>query len=161
MSGEYWAELENNHHYIIVDSIHDRTYYCPAEDVANHLSRTMNNYVKTIRRLRAENRNLKEVKRAPVFEIRRELDEGDVHVAFVDDETLAQTFCDKHKDCSYGQISMTKYPLELEVARTEVPCCGSCCYCDDIPDEHEGFCNKLDESVSLTGYCNDWMYEDF
>ena len=25
MSGEYWVELENNHHYIIVDSINDRT----------------------------------------------------------------------------------------------------------------------------------------
>lgn len=161
MSGEYWVELENNHHYIIVDSINDRTYYCPAKDVANTLTRKMNNYVKIIGRLRAENRHLKTVKKAPVFEISRRLDETWEHVAFVDDETLAQTFCDKHRDCSYGQINMTKYPLHLEGARTNVPCCESCSSCELIPDdEYEGYCNNLEENVSLTGKCEDWTFED-
>ena len=104
---------------------------------------------------------LGQVKKAPVFEISRRLDETWKHVAFVDDETLAQTFCDKHKDCSYGQINMTKYPLHLEGARTNVPCCESCSSCEPIPDDkYEGYCKNLEENVSLTGKCEDWTFED-
>lgn len=160
MTEEYWAELEDNHHYIIVDSTHERTYYCPSKDVANTLSHKMNNYLKTIRRLRAENRTLKETKKAPVFEISRRLDETWEHVAFVDDETLAQNFCDKHRDCSYGPILITKYPLQLEGARENVPCCKTCTHCKLNPDGTKGFCEECEDSVSLTGYCNDWMDRD-
>ena len=161
MSGEYWVELENNHHYIIVDSINDRTYYCPAKDVANTLTHKMNNYVKIIGRLRAENRRLKEAKKVPVFEITRKLDETEEHVAFVEDETLAQIFCDNHKDCSYGQIPMTKYPLHLEAARSNVPCCETCLHCEnDSDNKTEGFCRVYEDTVSLTGYCDDWMDRD-
>ena len=59
MTGEYWAELENNHHYIIVDNEHDRTYYCPAEEAANTLSRILNNKNETIRKQREEIKDLR------------------------------------------------------------------------------------------------------
>ena len=60
MSGEYWAELENNHHYIIVDEEHDRTYYRPSKSVATTLSHILNNKNKIIRRQREELRKFKE-----------------------------------------------------------------------------------------------------
>jgi len=162
MSGEYYAELENNHHYTIVDTINDRTYYCPSRDVANILAHKLNNYVKIIRRVRRENNHLKQVKKIPVYEIRRELDESYEHVAFVDDETLAQTFCEHHKDCSYGPLTMTRYPLSLEAEYCSIPCCETCSYCDkSIPDEEsEGYCRNYEDNVSLNGKCEDWTSEE-
>lgn len=160
MTGEYYAELENNHHYIIVDEEHDRTYYCPAEAVANDLSRILNDKNKTIREL---NRKLLIQYQKPiVFEIERKLRDTTEHVAFVTDETLAWEFCDKHKDCHYHEIHITKYRNELEAKRGEVPCCGSC---DNASPQVKSdgsniiFCNSLHQEVSEDEYCCGWERE--
>ena len=158
-TGEYYAELENNHHYIIVDEEHDRTYYCPAEAVANDLSRILNDKNKTIREL---NRRLYNIKHSVVFEIERKLDNRDEHVAFVTNEELAWEFCDKHKDCYYHEIHITKYRNELEAKRGEVPCCGSC---DNASPQIKSdgssiiFCKSVNQEVTENEYCCSWEHE--
>ena len=159
-TGEYYAELENNHHYIIVDEEHDRTYYCPAEAVANDLSRILNDKNKTIREL---NRKLLIQYQKPiVFEIERKLDHRDEHVAFVTDEKLALEFCDKHKDCYYHEIHVTKYRNELEAKRAEVPCCGSCDYISPQVKSDGSiitWCNHHQQETNQDEYCSDWERE--
>ena len=158
-TGEYYAELENNHHYIIVDEEHDRTYYCPAEAVANDLSRILNDKNKTIREL---NRRLYNIKHSVVFEIERKLDHRDEHVAFVTNEELAWEFCDKHKDCYYHEIHVTKYRNELEAKRAEVPCCGSCDYISpQVKSDGSSitWCNHHQQETNQDEYCSDWERE--
>ncbi|MBQ2832400.1 hypothetical protein [Methanobrevibacter sp.] len=100
-TGEYWPELENNHHYIIVDSEHDRTFYCPAEEAANTLSRILNQKNKIIRNLKSE--------KLEVYEIKS----NSKHIAYVIDEELAKEFCMDHKDCSYNLINIAESFQEL------------------------------------------------
>jgi len=154
MTGEYWAELENNHHYIIVDEEHDRTYYCPAEEASHTLSHILNDKNKTIRRLHGELRQLKQGSR-PVYEISRYLEDRTCHVAFVDSEELAQEFCDKHKDCRYGQISMTRYMNALEFNRANIPTCENCKHCTV-----NQWCYLTNEPVATDEYCDDWEYDE-
>lgn len=159
-TGEYWAELENNHHYIIVDSEHDRTYYCPAEMVANEISRILNDKNKKIREL--NRRLLIQYKKPIVFEIERRLEHRYEHVAFVTNEELALDFCEKHKDCSYHEIHITKYRNELEGMRAEVPCCGSCDHASpQIQSDGSSiiFCNSVQQKVTENEYCGSWEYE--
>lgn len=101
MTGEYWAELENNHHYIIVDGEHDRTYYCPAQEASHTLARILNQKNKIIRNLKSK--NLK------VYEITR----SSKHVAYVIDEELAKEFCMDYEDCSYNLIKISESFQEL------------------------------------------------
>lgn len=162
MTGEYWAELENNHHYIIVDSEHDRTYYCPAEEASNTLSRILNDKNKTIRRLHGELRQFKQGIR-PVYEISRYLEEDRTcHVAFVDSEELAHEFCDKHKDCEYSQISMTKYLNALEFARANIPTCENCKHFLNPETYHSInlWCSLHEDNISLDGYCSEWEFNE-
>ena len=109
---DYWAELENNHHYIIVDNEHDRTFYCPAEEAATSISSILNDKNKTIHKLRKELKNAEKRERElelslekltikPTWEILRECDDKMEHVAYVNLEELAFVFCKKHKDCHY------------------------------------------------------------
>lgn len=159
MTGEYYAELENNHHYIIVDDEHDRTYYCPAEAVANDLSRILNDKNKKISDL---NRRLYNIRHSVVFEIERKLSDTNEHVAFVTNEELAWEFCDKHKDCYYHEIHITKYRNELEAMRAQVPCCGSCDHASpQIKSDGLSiiFCNSLHQEVSEDEYCCGWERE--
>lgn len=159
MTGEYWPELENNHHYIIVDSEHDRTYYCPSEEVSNTLSHILNDKNKKIREL---NNRLYNAKRSVVFEIERKLADKDEHVAFVTNEELAWEFCDKHKDCYYHEIHVTKYRNELEAKRGEVPCCGSCDYItSQVKSDGAGiiWCKQHQQEVNEDEYCSDWERE--
>ena len=37
------VDLENNHHYILIDNITGSSYYCPAEDDANIIASMLNN----------------------------------------------------------------------------------------------------------------------
>ena len=154
---EYYAELENNHHYIIVDEEHDRTYYCPAEEASHTLSHILNDKNKTIRRLHGE---LNAFKRGmvskPIYEIFRYSKGGDVrhHVAFVDSESFANEFCDKHKDCGYGQVHITKYRNELEFARANVPTCSNCKF------QKDSVCMVSGEMTTLDDYCSDWEYDE-
>lgn len=156
MTGEYWAELENNHHYIIVDSEHDRTYYCPSEEVSNTLSHIMNNKNKKIREL---NKKLHDIKHSVVFEIKRKLEHKYEHVAFVTNEELALDFCEKHKDCSYHEIHITKYRNELEARRVGVPCCESC-EKTEARFKTDGtvhlFCKEYHGFVDKTECCEKW-----
>lgn len=40
----YIVELENNHHYILIDTVTGETFYTPAQDDANSLAKKLNNY---------------------------------------------------------------------------------------------------------------------
>ena len=40
----YIVELENNHHYILVDTVTGETFYTPAQDDANSLAKKLNDY---------------------------------------------------------------------------------------------------------------------
>ena len=42
------------------------------------------------------------------------LDTDSIVLGYVEDEFFAQEFCEEHKDCSYGPVIPTKYPLYLE-----------------------------------------------
>ena len=157
MTGEYWAELENNHHYIIVDEEHDRTYYCPSEEVSNTLSHILNDKNKKISEL---NRKLLIQYQKPiVFEIERRLEHRYEHVAFVTNEDLALDFCEKHRNCSYHEIHITKYRNELEAKRASVPCCGSC---EKMQERFKTdgtvhlFCKEYHGFVDKTECCENW-----
>jgi hypothetical protein len=155
MTGEYWAELENNHHYIIVDTEHQRTYYCPAEEASNTLSHILNDKNKTIRRLRKE---LEVLKRVKIYEIRRKLDNETCHVAFVGSEEFAWEFCNEHKDCIYGPVPITKYRLELETARANVPTCENCKHYIDF--KLNSLCGITEELTNPNEHCEYWEMED-
>ena len=47
MSGPYYVELENNHHYILVNEETGRSYYTPAQDDANEICRILNKLIKS------------------------------------------------------------------------------------------------------------------
>ena len=70
----------------------------------------------------------------PIFEIIKELElfdsfeTYDAHVAYVDNEQQAIAFCEKHKECKYQPIFITKYDIYLEGNLNEVPCCENCLY---------------------------------
>ena len=40
----YIVELENNHHYILIDTVTGETFYTPAQDDAKSLATKLNNY---------------------------------------------------------------------------------------------------------------------
>ena len=44
----YVVELENNHHYILIDTVTGRSYFTPAQEDANSLALMLNNYVKSL-----------------------------------------------------------------------------------------------------------------
>ena len=44
----YVVELENNHHYILIDTVTGRSYFTPAQEDANSLALILNNYVKSL-----------------------------------------------------------------------------------------------------------------
>ena len=54
MSGPYYVELENNHHYILVNEETGRSYYTPAQDDANEICRILNKLIKSGRRITFE-----------------------------------------------------------------------------------------------------------
>ena len=168
---DYWAELENNHHYIIVDNEHDRTFYCPAEEAARSLSRILNDKNKTIFRLEKENKELQKGKliNNPTFEIVRDLDDRRCHVAFVTNEQLAMEFCETYKDCSYHQIPITKYRTELESLRGVIPTCSNCLkfqqgggFIDMVAkvENKDGYCNWLEDFVNHDEYCSSYEGEE-
>ena len=125
--------------------------------MANDLSRILNDKNKTIREL---NRKLLiQYKKPIIFEIERKLDHRDEHVAFVTNEELAWEFCDKHKDCYYHEIHITKYRNELEAQRGEVPCCGSCDYISpQVKSDGSSitWCNHHQQETNQDEYCSDW-----
>ena len=168
MSGPYYVELENNHHYILVNERTGRSYYTPAQDDANEIAGILNRYDKTTRPV--------------ILEITREMHDGrQCHVAFVNDEDLAYEFCDKHKDCNYGPIPITKYPLHLEVQRCDVPCCENCMnhslavvnqdeelvdtpltgkLTDDVNQiKYSHYCREYKYKVHPEDYCEKWEPE--
>ena len=165
---EYWSELENNHHYILVSGEHDRSFYCPAQDDANALAHILNNKNKTIRRLIKENGKLQKGNAQPVYEITRHLEDRTCHVAFVTDEDLAYEFCKTNKDCHYHQISITKYPLELELLKNNIPTCENCLkfsqggLADIIAkaENKDGVCDLIEDAVNYDDYCSDWEGEE-
>ena len=55
----YVVELENNHHYIIVDTITGSSYFTPAQEDANALASIMNNYEN---KLKGQKKKLKQYK---------------------------------------------------------------------------------------------------
>lgn len=137
--GEYWAELENNHHYIIVSSEYDRTFYCPSEEAATALARILNDKNKTIHKLRKELKNAEKRERElelslekltikPTWEILRECDDKMEHVAYVNLEELAFVFCKKHKDCHYVQLPILGCLNELDDAMDNIITQSSDCY---------------------------------
>ena len=138
MSGPYYVELENNHHYILVNEETGRSYYTPAQDDANEICRI-------------------------TFEIKRKFPERfDEHVAFVTNEDLAFEFCEKHKDCYYHEIHITKYRNELEAQRGEVPCCESCDYISpQVKSDGSSitWCNHHQQETNQDEYCSDWERE--
>lgn len=153
MTGEYYAELENNHHYIIVDGEHDRTYYCPAQDDANALAHLINDKNKTIANLMS-NQQVK-----PIYEIQRNFEDRiSSHVAFVNDEKFAIEFCEEHSDCTYHQIHVTKYPLELETLRTRVPTCENCKHLSESL-KGKPICRLLNDFTTNDNYCEKWDME--
>ena len=163
MTGEYWAELENNHHYIIVDSEHDRTFYCPAEEVANSLSHILNDKNKTIRRLTQELTAFKRgIRSKPIYEIFRYVNDGDDshHVAFVDSEDFAIEFCGKYKDCGYDEVHITKYPNELRYRRANVPTCSNCKHLTDKNHPISQWCLLTNDPVKHNEYCMDWELDE-
>ena len=149
MSGPYYVELENNHHYILVNEETGRSYYTPAQDDANEICRKLNKLIKSGRRI--------------TFEIKRTFpDRFDEHVAFVTDEDLAIEFCDKHYDCYYHPIHITRYANELEGLRRRVPCCESCDNREtrfNKKGEKGLFCKYNNEFVDETFYCEGWEME--
>lgn len=160
MTGEYWVELENNHHYILVDGVHDRTYYCPAQDDANSIAHILNNQLKTIQKQREEIRALRNgTKTKPIFEIIRRFFDRDCHVAFVDSEEFAWEFCNRHKDCTYGQVPITKYLRQLDAMRANVPTCSNCKH---FLDKHKvgQLCKLTEDVIEYDGYCSDWEYDE-
>lgn len=177
-TGEYWPELENNHHYIIVDSEHDRTFYCPAEEVANTLSRILNDKNKTIRNKNKTIHNLKEaydelsrekIIYVPTFEIVRKFpDREECHVAYVTNEALAFHFCNQHKDCSYYEVPITKNLKGLESLRDHIPTCDNCFkfsqggLADLISkaENKDGICDITDDAVNYDDYCSEWEGEE-
>ena len=48
MKNPFYVELENNHHYILVNEETGRAYYTPAQDDANSLAYKLNQQNKTI-----------------------------------------------------------------------------------------------------------------
>lgn len=58
-----------------------------------------------------------------MFEIRQKIpnydiyddyaDIDDIHIGFIEDEFVAQEFCNAHPDCTYGQVVPTKYLNQL------------------------------------------------
>lgn len=166
MSGPWFTELENNHHYILVNERTGRSYYTPAQDDANEIAGILN--------------RLEKIKRPVIFEIEREMKDGRTcHVAFVNDENIASEFCDKHKDCNYGPIPITKYNLHLEAQRCDVPCCETCIYhklavvnkdkkLTDEPlvmgkvtsyKEYAHYCEEYRCIVHQEDYCEKWEKE--
>ena len=48
MNERYRVDLENNHHYILIDEVGWRSYYTPAQDDAIAIAGKLNQYEKTI-----------------------------------------------------------------------------------------------------------------
>ena len=111
MNEDYWVELENNHHYIIVSAEYKRTFYCPSEEASTALARILNNKNKTIRELKEQLNSKKPV----VYEITHKIGDNECHAAFVNNEELAQAYCEKHKDYNYNRISVLDNPESLEL----------------------------------------------
>ena len=40
----YVVELENNHHYVLIDTVTDQVFYTPAQNDANSLASKLNHY---------------------------------------------------------------------------------------------------------------------
>ena len=55
----YVVELENNHHYIVIDTVTGSSYFTPAQEDANALASIMNNYEK---KLKGQKGKIKEYK---------------------------------------------------------------------------------------------------
>lgn len=149
MKNPFYVELENNHHYILVDEETGRSYYTPAKDDANSICRQLNQLINS--------------KREKTFEIKRRFpDRFDEHVAFVTDEDLAFEFCEKHKDCYYHPIHISRHLNELEGLRSRVPCCSSCENIEtrfQTNGEKHIFCKHNHEFVDETEYCESWRPE--
>ena len=149
MNSPFYVELENNHHYILVNEETGRSYYTPAQDDANSICGMLN------RLIQAGNKITYEIKRT--FP-----DRFDEHVAFVTDEDLAIDFCDKHSDCYYHPIHITKYANELEGLRRRVPCCDSCDNSETrfkINGNKGLFCKEHENFVDETEFCENWEME--
>ena len=44
MNNRYIVELENNHHYVLIDTVTGRVFYTPAQEDANTLASILNSY---------------------------------------------------------------------------------------------------------------------
>lgn len=44
----YIVELENNHHYVLIDTVTGQVFYTPAQNDANTLATKLNNYEKQL-----------------------------------------------------------------------------------------------------------------
>lgn len=44
----YIVELENNHHYVLIDTVTGQVFYTPAQDDANTLATKLNDYEKRL-----------------------------------------------------------------------------------------------------------------
>ena len=60
MSGRFIVELENNHHYILVDTVTGYKYYAPAQDDASSICGILNNQQKLLEKQRRDLHQLKE-----------------------------------------------------------------------------------------------------
>ena len=80
-------------------------------------------------------------------------------MAFVTNEELAWEFCDKHKDCYYHEIHITKYRNELEAKRGDVPTCENCKHLSTSLKGNP-ICRLYDGLTELDDYCNEWDYDE-
>lgn len=149
MRGPFYVELENNHHYILVNEQTGRSYYTPAQADAHEICGIINRLIKSGRKI--------------TYEIKRTFpDRFDEHVAFVTDEELAIEFCDKHSDCYYHPIHITRYANELEGLRNRVPCCGSCEKTEtrfQLNGAKGMYCKEHENFVDETEFCENWDME--
>ena len=97
----------------------------------------------------------------PVFEILKELElfgdceTYDSHVAYVDNEKQAIDFCEKHEECTYQPILITKYDNALEGRLLEVPCCENCLFC-----QNGNYCGVCDCDVEKNYICEEYTVRE-
>lgn len=108
----YVVELENNHHYILIDTVTGRSYFTPAQDDANSLAGIMNNYINTLENQRTKIRNYEAVLGGNGLLVKKEHHNPScktcryASITFLTGED--GIYCDKHND-TYDEDYHCKY----------------------------------------------------
>lgn len=114
----YVVELENNHHYIVVDTVTGSSYFTPAQDDANALANMLNRYEDKLVRQKKKVKKYKDLvgrdKTNNVYVKKRKGECGEckyAHITFL--TTDDDIYCSKFDDTFKVSHSCNSFVKEL------------------------------------------------